>query len=76
MKGGTMPAAIPKVTVIKELTTITPAGQTERSYNVAFTVGDQGPFTVTIPGPQFSADAVKTAMQKTADEINKLIPGA
>ena len=45
-------------------------------YLGAFTVGDQGPFTITIPGDQFSAAAVQKAMQAVADEINKLVPGA
>ena len=71
-----MAGAITKVQSIKEIVGISSTGTLLRSYNVAFTVGEQGPFTVTLAGDQFNAANVQKAIQALADEINKIIPGA
>lgn len=64
------------VTRVTENITIGANGQQSRSYLIQFTVGSNGPFTVTIPQDQFNPDAVKKAMQAVADTISKLPMGA
>jgi hypothetical protein len=67
----------PKVIKITQTTAFSANGQAQPSYLVQFNVGDQGPFTVQIPGDQFNAQNVQAAMDKFAAEVNPLFtPGA
>jgi hypothetical protein len=66
----------PKLIKITQLTTFDANGRSQPSYLVQFSVDENGPFTIQVPGPDFSAANVKAAMDKFAAEIKQLTPGA
>lgn len=66
----------PTVVRISQQNTFSQNGVLSLSYLVTFSVGANGPFTVQIPAAEFTAQNVKAAMQKVADQINQLGVGA
>lgn len=62
----------PTVQRITEQTVANVNGQFQTTYTVTFMVGQDGPFTVQIPQPEFNAANVQAKMQTIADEINTL----
>jgi hypothetical protein len=50
-------------------------GNIERDVRVEFTIGPHGPFTLTLPRAEFTADRVKQEMAKLAAEISQLPTG-
>lgn len=62
----------PTVQRVTQDTTVTAAGQVQYLMRVQFMVGDHGPFAVTLPAEQFTADKARALMQATAAEINAL----
>lgn len=69
-----MPAIAPTVKHVVEQSTIDAAGKVIRRYSVQFMVGDQGPYTITVPENEFNAKAVKDKMDAFAKEITALLP--
>jgi hypothetical protein len=55
----------PTVGRIQQTVTFTNTGQPQISYVISFTVGEHGPFTLTIPQAEFSA----TEVMKRIDEL-------
>jgi len=66
----------PVVTRVTQFNQIDRLGNPVPAYNVQFTVGTHGPFTVTLLGSEFSAAAAQAKMQAVADTINALPTGA
>ena len=62
------------ITILRQShqTTLGPAGTIERLVRVDFNVGVDGPFNVSIPEADFSADALTAKVRAVADEIDKL----
>jgi hypothetical protein len=54
---------------------LTDGGRVERLVRVDFNVGDDGPFNVSIPEAEFSADALSAKVRAVADEVEKLRSG-
>jgi hypothetical protein len=67
---------IPTLQYIRQANTIAPDGSLRKAYTITFMVGSNGPFTEVVQGQDFNASNVKATMQKVADEINAVTPGA
>lgn len=65
----------PKVTMVKQNTTFTATGDVVRTFLVTYTIGDHGPFSLTVPAAEFKAPHVRELMQATADTIGQLTAG-
>jgi hypothetical protein len=67
-------ADAPKLLVmrIQEAFLPTGAGTLARGFNVVFSVGSQGPFTIQIPAEQFSAAEVNKRTQTFAAELAQI----
>jgi hypothetical protein len=62
----------PLVSKIQEAFLPTTAGTLVRGYNVVFTVGAQGPFTLQIAADQFTAAEVNKRVQAFAAELAQI----
>ena len=51
---------------------LTPSGDVARLVRVDFKVGSDGPFNVSIPEADFSADALRAKIQAVADQVGSL----
>jgi len=51
---------------------LNPQGKLEQVIVIDFNVGDDGPFSVTIPIAEFTADVARAAVQKLALEISSV----
>ena len=66
----------PTLNRITQTIQTTPNGQIVSVYQVNFSVGEHGPFTIQIPQSEFSAANVQAAMQKVTDQINAIAAGS
>jgi hypothetical protein len=66
---------IPTVQRVVQDTAIDATGQIKPLMRVQFMVGEHGPFTVSFPQSEFTADKARAAMQAQADQINSLLGG-
>lgn len=66
----------PTVTRVQQVTSFNPTGQATNSYVVTYSVGEHGPFTITIPADQFTPATVKAEMDRTVATIQQLTTGA
>lgn len=62
----------PLVTKITQTNFVDPAGNIQLGYAVVFTVGTQGPFTITVPQDKFSAAEVNRRTQDFATELAQI----
>ena len=66
----------PTLNRVTQTITTTPNGQIVQTYQVNFSVGEHGPFTIQIPQAEFSAANAQAAMQKIADQVNAIAAGS
>lgn len=69
-----MDAAI--VTKVLQTSITQPNGTQLTSYNVSFTIGKHGPFTIQVPAAQFTAAHVQQQLADFAATINALPQGS
>lgn len=67
-----MAAPTPAVQRVTSTSTIGASGAIVPAYVVTFTVGIDGPFTLTVPADQFTAAHVQQQMQAVAAELAQL----
>jgi hypothetical protein len=62
------------ITILRQShqTALTPTGTVQRFVRVDFQVGDDGPFNVSIPETEFSADALLSKVRAVADQVELL----
>ena len=65
-------ADMPVVTKVVQTSITNPNGSLATMYNVSFTVGRHGPFTIQVAAPQFTAAAVQQQLNEFAATINAL----
>ena len=65
-------ALTPTVVNVVEDSRMTPGGGVERRRRVTYMVGPYGPFSLTLPDSEFSAERVKKDMETVAVELRKL----
>ena len=71
-----MPDPTAVVNRVTETTSFTSQGTVTRAYNVQFSVGEHGPFTITVPAEQFNPEKVKAEIAAVAATINSLTASA
>jgi hypothetical protein len=62
----------PIITRVTQTAVATPTGVLGFAYNVQFTVGPHGPFTIQIPESQFTAAEVNKRVNTFAAELSQL----
>ncbi len=62
----------PKVTRVRQGIILNPDGSATQQVTVDYTIGQHGPFQVTMPKSDFTADKAKAEMQKMANELRGL----
>lgn len=68
--------AKPNLIRVTQSSTFTSSGQLSNLYNVSFSVGEHGPFTIQVPAADFNSARVLELMNKQAAEINAIQTGA
>lgn len=67
-----MADAKPLITKVVQSATIGANGQVQNAYTVTFTVGSDGPFTLSVPANQFTAAHVQQQIQAFVAELAQL----
>jgi hypothetical protein len=61
-----------KIGRIQQTTEFTATGQPKISYVVSFTIGEQGPFSITVPEDEFSAGEVLKRVDTFSEKIGAI----
>lgn len=66
----------PQITRITQGTTLSSTGQPLTTYNVQFSVGTHGPFTIQIPATEFTAEQVQKRVNDFAATLTAIAPAS